>query len=189
LKNINMNTPLERTDPLTGEARDYAEKHGGLNIHQAAAAIDAQVAPIDGMSKAMRDARAELDRADAIKVKAEAKLREEIAAANHFVNLLAEIRVLKNDLETASLALREYQSCVSNAAINFQTWPGQVRGVGHFGAWAREFGVQIATASAMIPLFTDWLPSARERLATLEKEAAAFAKAHGLKHEASPATN
>jgi len=181
-------TEFGKTDPLGDAAHERAEQTGA-GVHTAAKEIDALAADESSLSPGLAAARREIAEADALKVKAEAKLREEIAAANHFVNLLAEIRVLKNDLETASLALREYQSCVSNAAINFQTWPGQVRGVGHFGAWAREFGVQIATASAMIPLFTDWLPSARERLATLEKEAAAFAKAHGLKHEASPATN
>ena len=182
-------TVFGKTDPLTGEARKYAEEHGGLNIHQAAAEIDALTAPIDGLSKAMCDARREIEQADKAKSRAEAKLREEIAAANQYVNLCAEIRVLKNDIQTATLALAEYESCIANAVTNFQTWPGQVRGVGHFGAWAREFGVQVCVAKKMIQLFPPWIESAKKRLATLEKETSAFAKLHGLKNESAPVKN
>ena len=164
-----------KTDPLTGESRQYAFEHGGQNLNQSAAEIDALAADESGLSPGMADARKEIARAAAIREKAEGKLRGQLTAQNSYANQLESIRVLKGEIGLASLALAEYQSCITSAASNFETWPFQVgQNNGRFGQWASSFALQILVAREMSRLIPDWIAAAQIRLETLEKETEKF---------------
>ena len=178
---IRSEPEIGKTDPLTGESRKYAEEHGGLNIHQAAAEIDAQAADPDTLPGGMKDARADLQKAEAQKEKAEAKLRQQIQHQNTYANFLESILVLKGEINTAQLALAEYQFTLKNSTANFETWPFWVRQSGNrFGGAMRDFATSISTAKELIPLLEPWIESAKKRLASLENSAAAFKEKHKL---------
>ena len=170
-----------KTDPLTGESRQYAFEHGGQNLNQSADELDALAADVSGLSPGMADARKEIARAEAAKEKAEAALRKQLAAKNEYQNRLQSIVTLKDEIGLASLALAEYQSCITSAASNFETWPFQVgQNNGRFGQWASSFALQILVAREMVQLLPDWIAAAQIRLETLEKGTEKFRVANKL---------
>ena len=178
---IRSEPEIGKTDPLTGLSRKYAEEHGGLNIHQAAAEIDAQAADTSTLPEGMKDARADLQKAEVQKEKAEAKLRQQLQHQNSYANLLSSVSVLKSEINLAQLALGEYLATVKNSTANFETWPFWSKASGaSFGGAMRDFALSISTAREMVQLLPDWIERAKTKLAALEKESAAFKEKHKL---------
>jgi hypothetical protein len=170
-----------KQDPLAGLSRKYAEEHG-QNIHQAAAEIDAQAADVDSLPAGMRDARKELERADAIREKAEAKLRAQLAAQNEYQNRLQSIVTLKGEIGLAQTALAEFEFTLKNSVTAHEQWPFLTRQSpgGRYGQWAREFALSISTAREMVLLLPGWIDRAAARLTVLENSTLAFKEKNKL---------
>ena len=177
---IIQETEIGRTDPLSTEARARAERDQ-QNIHITARQVDAENADTATLNEGEQAARSDLAKAETQRLRAEAALRKQLAAKTEYQNRLQSIVVLKGEIGLASLANSEYQSCITNAASNFETWPFQVgQNNNRFGLWAASFASQISVAREMVLLLPGWIKSAQERLATMEKEAEQFHKTHKL---------
>jgi hypothetical protein len=129
----------------------------------------------------MREAKEELSRAAIRKEKAEAALRQQIQHQTTFKNQLYEIQVLKSEIETAQLALAEYQFTIQNSTVTFSTWPFWTKQSGNrFGSAMRDFATSTMTAKELIPLLEPWIKNAHVRLADAIRKGEQFRKEHKL---------
>jgi hypothetical protein len=169
------------TEPLGERVQEHQARKGG-NIHAISKELEAQDSDVDSLPAGMRDAKEELKKANALQERAEAKLLTQLQHQTTHKNQIDAIQVLRGEIGLAEAALTEFQFTIKNSVAAHENWPFLMRqsSGGRYGQWAHSFCADITTAREMLLLLPGWIESAKKRLATMEKEAAAFKEKHKL---------
>jgi hypothetical protein len=161
--------------------QEHQARKGG-NLHAISKELVAQDSDAASCPAGMREAKEALKKADAIKERAEAALREQLQHQTTYANFLDSILVLKSEIGLAQTALGEFEFTIKNSVMAHEQWPFLMRqsSGGRYGQWAHSFCADITTAREMLLLLPGWIERAKTKLAALEKESAAFKEKHKL---------